>query len=1394
MHAIGTRSQTLPDECSGNSITSRDPAPGHTSTRELLLLLSTRGIEVTCDGERLRIDARPGALDAELAELLRARNAELVSFLRQTRHAADDRPRELEESRRGPLAPTQRRLWLLDRMNAHPSVYNVPYAFVWDGPLVLSALQASLRTLFERHDALRMRVVEAGAEVCVEVTEATRFAAEVIDLSSEPDTLNRRLEEEATRPFDLVRDRLFRALLFRLAPERHVLLLNVHHFVCDGSSLEILLDELSIAYAAHARGADPSLPPLTSSFVQHARRQLARIESDQSKAELRSSADRLRGIEPLALPADRPRPAVFSHRGASCFFTFSRALSDSIKAVARQLGATPYLVVLAAYQLLLCRYSGQRDLVVAIPIAGRGVEDKSLVGFFARTVVLRTELGGSPSFRELVARVKASRLAAFASEHVPFEQLVEVLDAARDRSRTPIFQALFSLEEARQRTDPLTGRPFRRLPLGNGGAKTELTLVMQHDGDQFSGELEYSSDLFDRSSMERLLKNFETLLESVTRDPQRPASRAQLLHHDELSALERINETARPLPPVGGFYELIRAQARAAPDRVAIVDQDGTLSYGELERSSDAWALRVARLGAGRGARVGVAIGRSRRVLEVNLGVMKAGAAYVPLDTSFPRDRLAHMVRDAQLACIVVERAAVATLPEGVPLLIVEELEPEPIEAVAQPVENAPSDVAYIIYTSGSTGVPKGVEVLHGGVSNLLTSMSRVPGCGPDDRVLAVSTFSFDMCIAELYLPLVVGACTIIAPRSCAAEGETLARFIDQYGATLVQATPTTFKLLVEAGLPKQRFKAIGGGESFPSELARALSPSCPEVWNGYGPTETTVYTTFHRIDDPDQPVLIGRPIANAKVYVLDAEQQRVPLGVAGELYIGGAGVSAGYRNSAELTGARFLPDPFVGEPRATLYKTGDLVRMRADGLQYLGRADDQVKLRGYRIELGEIESALRAEESVEQAVVLVRELGPNDQRLTAYVTASEGKLICPRDLRAHLRKRLPSYMVPPLIVPLTALPMTASGKIDRNLLPDPRSSADHGANERPLPEYATERALLEIWQRVLATADIGVDDDFFALGGHSLLAVQLVRGINRTLHTRLSLGVVFEAPTIRAQAARIDRGEHGGGVSIVLLNPGGSREPLFCICGINLYQALATELAADRPVYGLYLPIEGELLERSSVELDANAMAGQYLEAIRSVQPHGPYHLAGVSFGGALAYEIARRMRESGEQVALVALLDTVLPSALPRVRQVARAAVSWARSNLSPLASVLDAAPLALKRVARGPSYSAEEVREQVEDDDSSARMAERTRRYQQAIASYERSMAPYDGDVLLVRALDHFRQLPGCAADYGWTKHVRGALEVCDLPGDHLGVLRMPHVQALSRLLAHKLGAVH
>jgi amino acid adenylation domain-containing protein len=1286
---------------------------------------------------------------------------------------------DVSEQDAAPLTPPQRRLWLLDRLQPACSAYSMPYALEIEGPLDELALCDSLAALVRRHDALRTEVFERDGEAYTRVVAHACCATEVVDVTDGYDALERLMHAEVLRPFDLTRAPLFRAKLYRLAAHRHVLFFNISHLVCDGWSIEVLLRELRALYALRRDGAGSPPPPLARSFSQCARREVELACGPLFEDALARTVERLRDIEPLDFPADRLRPALFRYAGAACDLVLSAQRVAAIRNLARAQGTTPQIVLLGAYILLLSRYSGQTDLTIGCPIAGRDqTELEAVVGFFARTLVVRTRVDPDESFADWLDEVREACFAAYEDELAPFERVVERLNPPRDRSRTPLFQALFSLQQIESRAALFAGARCvqRRLPAQ--GAKTDLTLLFEDDGSTVVGRLEYNIDLFAPETMARFVRNYLTLLDNVLADPERAVSRIGIVHGDELAQLERTHRGADAARRELAFVEIFAEQVRRTPDRVALIDQHGGLTYRELDASSDRWAARLRAENLGAGGRLGVALGRSRRMLEVTLGIWKVGAAYVPLDPTFPPARLAYMLEDSAVACIVSEQAfAHAFVMPGRRFLLAEQVEREPLPTSAPRTCGGADELAYIIYTSGSTGRPKGVEVTQSGLVNLLASMAREPGCGPDDRVLAVSTFSFDMCIAELYLPLTVGARTIIAPRTCAADGALLSQYIDRYGATLVQATPTTFHLLVQAGLPRQRFKAIAGGEVLSSSLARALGAACPEVWNGYGPTETTVYATFQRVIDSEAPVLIGQPVANVSLYVLDEHLQRVPFGVTGELYIGGAGVSRGYCNQPELTRMRFFSDraPFATNER--VYRTGDLVKMRPEGLEYVGRRDHQIKLRGYRIELGEIESALASHPAVRRAVVVVRPFGSDDRRLVAYV-ATGGEVIAPEILRSFLRSLLPAYMVPPHLVLMAELPLTQSGKVDRNRLPEPLCELFVDAKLGPSAEGELERVLLDLWKQVLGRSGIGPNDDFFALGGHSLLAVRLVHEINRALHTRLSLSVVFDSPTVREQAARIDCGEHGGGVSIVPLREGGNAEPLFCICGINLYQALARRLPADRPVYGLFLPIEERLFEQGAIELNVQEMARSYCAAVRSLQATGPYFLAGISFGGALAFEIARQLRAEGEAIGLLAALDTILPSAR-REALVPGPAMHALRA----VAAGARAARAWIERTTGGTSQRARA------DSDELTRSLSHTRMlgYQRALASYDRHVRTYDGDLVLVRA----RRTAGIglkyAADYGFRRHVRGRLIRLEHGGQHLDMLAEPGVAELAQLLA-------
>lgn len=1388
----------------GDVDTASSAGDSRTSTStpyELLLALRQQGIEVRSSPQGLLVRASPTALEAAThLRQLETRREEIRDFLGAVPHQARTARSRESKTRlrreplrvRAPLTHSQRRLWMLGRLSPESTAYNLPYAFRFRGQVSATAVERALVAVVGRHDALRASIVEDEQGPCLQVHSRDAFVVQTVDLRSAPERLDNLLAAEAVRPFRFEEPSLFRAMLVLLDHDELVLFFNLHHVVGDGWSIEVLLDELVRGIGEPSGIAEPPV-----GFVDFAAYEHARLLETDLTAELERASKRLAAAPPLELPTDHVRRAVLRYRGRTYRFVLEAPLVRCLREIARAESVTFYMLMLAAYKVLLARFSNQTDISVGSPIAGRhDPEVEQVIGFFANTIVQRTDLAGEPSFRELLQRVNASCLAAFEDQQLPFDRLVEVINPARDRSRTPIFQAMFTLQETHDRRHCVRGVELERMMVDSGGAKTDLTLLLEDDGSELVASLEYNSDLFEAKSIERMGRSFHALLSSIATDPAQPITRLSLLTGSEAAEIFSINETARALPPVFGFHELIERQVRNTPDRTAVIDDQGTLSYFELEAEASSWAARLYARGVRGGSRVGVSIGRSRMMLPVLLGVLKTGAAYVPLDPTFPKERLAYMVEDAGLRWVVTERALAANLPDGDYEKIVRDEASAQYDA-AEPAVIAAEDTAYVIYTSGSTGQPKGVQVPHRAVVNFLESMAREPGCTLNDRVVALTTLSFDIAVLELFLPLTVGAATVVASSTAAKDGAELARLVERHSATLLQATPATWRLLLESA-PSLRIKrAISGGEPFPVQLARELLPRCDEVWNGYGPTETTVYSTFFRVIDPEAPILIGRPIANTQVYVLDRHLAPVPDGVMGELYIGGDGVTTGYLNKPELTRERFLPNPFVSGPQQRMYRTGDLARLRENGVQFLGRADDQVKLRGYRIELGEIESVMSQDPAVAHCVVAVREFGPDDKRLVAYVVWAEDLDPNLERLQSRARQQLPDYMVPRHIVELKALPLMPNRKVDRKALPAPFELKEAGAQSGS-PGDATEELLATLWSKVLGVPEVGVDSDFFSLGGHSLLALQLLREINRACGTDWPLSMLFEATTVREQARIMNRGELGGKASVVPLAAGANplAPALFCICGINLYQNLAKRLGDDRSVYGVFLPIEEALLQGREVDLSVRDMSRDYVTAIRERQPRGPYHLVGVSFGGILAFEVAHQLVESGEEVGVLGLLDVMLdgsarlsPSTFTRrivqeargrsVRELLRAGMRLARSSIATIARSLPE--------ARPPAATHAALRHSDVD-------ALRLRSYRRAFAEYEPKMEPYSGEVLVFRAAGELRKFATreVAEDYGWSRFVRGVIRCHDVPGDHLGILSLPHVDALARLLRDYLSA--
>jgi amino acid adenylation domain-containing protein len=1089
---------------------------------DVLLSLRSLDIKVWADGDRLRVNAPKGRLTPELQRQLAECKGEILTYVRRVEAdaATADPPLQARGgSGPAPLTYAQEGLWLHDQLTPSSAAYNVPAAFPFSGQIDVGALERSLDELARRHEALRTTFRLIDGEPVQVVDPAGRIGLAVVDLRQRADledVARRLVAEEAARPFDLSRGPLCRATLLRTDDACSWLLVTLHHIIVDGWSLGVLIRELRALYEAHASGRAPALPTLPVQCADYAAWQRATLQGETLDRHV-GYWRRMLGDDPpaLELPTDRPRPAEPSLRGAVESFEIDRAVWEALTALSRRQGATLYMTLLAAFEVLLHRYSGQTDIVIGTPAANRGrVELENLIGLCANTLVLRTDLTGNPTFHDLLARVREVTLEAQAHQELPFELLVRALRPRRDPSRTPFFQVLFAFEKAR----------FSPLTVGTGASRYDLSLFLWEEPDRLSGMVEYSTDLFDAATVQRMVGHLRVVLDAVVSDPDCPIAELPLLtaaeRHRQLVAW---NATAAPVPECT-VHALVEAQAARTPDRIALGFGDQTCTYRALNERANRLARRLRTLGVGPNRLVGVCLERSPALVVALLAVLKAGGAYVPLDPAYPRGRLGLMIQDADLSLILTQsdlHDRVSGHAARTVCLDVDACDLGAESADDLPPLATPNDLAYTIYTSGSTGTPKGVQIEHRAVVNLLASMRREPGLGEQDILLALTTVSFDIAVLEIFLPLMVGARLVLAEQGCVADGGRLSKALAEAGATIMQATPVTWRLLLQAGWrPGPDFTALCGGEELPRDLAQQLLASGVRLWNMYGPTETTVWSALQRVEAADGAIPIGRPIANTSIVLLDRHGQPVPVGVPGELHIGGLGLARGYRNRPDLTAEKLIANPFESVPGARLYKTGDLARYRADGtIELIGRLDRQVKLRGYRIELGEIEAAVGQHPAVHQAVVAVREDTPGDRRLTAYVVPS-----APIDppsaasLRHFLQDRLPAYMVPSAFVTLSELPLTPNGKIDRAALP---SLIQQPPEEGFVaPRTPLERRLAEIFSQVLGVGQVGIGDNFFDLGGHSLLAVQVVSRARDAFGLDVPVHALFETPTVEGLAS----------------------------------------------------------------------------------------------------------------------------------------------------------------------------------------------------------------------------------------------------------------------------------
>jgi amino acid adenylation domain-containing protein len=1197
----------------------------------------------------------------------------------------------------------QQRMWFLHQLDPASIAYNVNSLYAVSGELDMEALQHSLNDLVARHESLRTTLaMEPGSRLVqiVAVTASVRIATANFELLAPDDARERgrqMIRNDASRPFDLQRGPLLRVSVLRFTPEYHVLMIGMHHIITDAWSMDVFLRELSKLYAGHRSGVPAQLENASLQYADYATWQDEWMNFGVLEELLFYWQEKMRGAPPeLRLITDRVSNLRQISKSGELTFRLDKNLTEAAKRFADQSRATLFMVLLAGFKALLCRYSDQDDIVIGTPVANRASKDlESLVGFFVNTLVLRTDLSGDPSFSEIVNRVRGVTLGGLANQRLPLERLIERLEPDRRWTRSPLFRAMFVMQNGPQHRFELDGLKTEPLPIASVEAKFDLTFAIGEGEEGLEGSIVYNADIFDRATIEQMSDCFGLLLKAALDQPRAALSTLPLLEDDDREMLRSWGQGESAPEAVTDVCSRFEMHALGDPNAIAVEQDDRSIGYADL----DAWAQRIAhRLrekGIGSGDVVALALDRSIETAAGMLGVLKAGAAFLPMDMSHPSERLDFIIEDASVRTVLVHGSQIKehSFPDcecieidqsalGVP-----EIE-QSASGVPKVNTGSAADAAYVLYTSGSTGRPKGVKVSRGALANLADWYGRTLDIGPASRCSQVAGAMFDASMVEWWGALVHGASVRVVDDVTRMSPAALIRWIDEHAITHAFAPTPMAQVMMAESWPEGvglRALLVGG-----DRLVSAPPVGLPfAVYNAYGPTEATVITTLGRVEPASSNGLtphIGRPIQGVEVRVLDGAGNPVPLGIVGELYIGGAGLADGYVNRPTMTNEAFIVDPEDPQGRNRLYRTGDRVRFRRDrNLEFVGRLDDQVKIRGYRIELGEIQSVLQELQGVRQACVVMREDVPGDRRLVGYVVPDEdAEGAGPDAWISGLRARLPQYMVPASVVSLEQLPLNRNGKVDAKALPSPLAEHFGSENEIVPPSDFVEKELVAIWEDILNYSPASLHHNFFKYGGHSLSALSLRSLIESRLGVSIELFELFENGTILhlANHVRSMRGAHGLIVEEPLqrkasvssrgswltrwtgrllrrspqrrsphrvdpanllkeLSRDGAGRPVFLVQaatgGVLCYASLVSSMKGDRPIYGLNAP--GEILaEPISVE----SMAELYIQAIKRVQPQGPYTLGGWSLGGVTAYEIARKLSEAGDSIELVAMLDS--------------------------------------------------------------------------------------------------------------------------------------------------------
>jgi amino acid adenylation domain-containing protein len=1352
-----------------------------------------------------------------LGTLSPAKLALLEFKLKKSRRAMTQSIPRAADRASAPLSHSQQGLWVLNRLMPGSSIYHTPTAARLAGPLDVAALKQALDFIVARHQTLRTTFSLVDGTPRQLIQDQLSLELPLVDLSELPEAereaeTQRRLKQEAMRPFDLSRGPLIRAILLRLTSSDHILLVTMHHIVTDGWSVGVFHEELTALYEAFSAGKPSPLNELPIQYADYAQWQRQSFEGARYESQLSYWKQQFATLPPvLELPTDHPRPnaqAYREFRGAHHEITLSKQLTSELKLFCQKENVTLFMTLLTAYQLLLCRYTGEEDIVVGTPIAGRSLpETEDLIGLFINTLALRTSLAGNPTGRELLRCVKETALGGYANQDVPFEQLVKELQPDRSLAHNPLFQVMFVLQSEELRPLQLSELNVKHFRVGNTMANFDLTLdIVERDG-QLVCLFESNADLFEAETIARMMSHFQNLLAALVANPEQRISHLPLLSDAERrQLLIEWNNTKTDYPAHRCIQELFELQVESAPDAVALICEDRQVTYRELNSQANQLAHYLKKRGVGPDTRVAICLERSPEMIVALLGILKAGGAYVPLDPDYPQARLKFMLEDARVPVLLTQQGLLQNLPtNAAEVICIDELR----EQIARESQDNPQivttadNLAYVMYTSGSEGKPKGVAVRHRNVVRLVKA-TNYASFSADEVFLQFAPVSFDAATFEIWGSLLNGARLALMPPTKVSLQE-LGLALKRYRVTTLWLTAGLFNLMVENHLDDLRGlrQLLAGGDVLSVPHVRRVVEELPDcrLINGYGPTENTTFTCCYPLDDlakVNGSVPIGYPISNTSVYILDLWMNPAPIGVPGELYIGGDGLAHGYLDRPELNAERFVRDPFSTVPGTRLYKTGDLVRYRATGeIEFIGRIDNQVKVRGFRVELGEIEGALAEHPSVREAVVVARK-DEGDKHLVAFVTPREDRELICDELRGFLQERLPNHMVPSVFVPLESMPLTPIGKVDRRALPSTNGFKPNSAEGFAAPGDELELKLTRIWEKVLNVRPIGIDDNFFELGGHSLLAVRLFAQIEKSFGKNLPLATLFSAPTVKQLARALrDEGWPTTWSSLAPIQTGGSRPPFFCVhaAGGNVleYRDLARALGSDQPFYGLQAKgLDGKQEPLTTIK----EMAAHYIEEMREVQPEGPYLIGGRSSGGTIAFEMACQLSAGGQEVALLALLDTypagyfkLLPGSGTLRQRVSRYAKTLEShgDNLRQLRASEKVGYLVNKL-----RYAPEKIKHKL---------------YRRAYRIYKRVGRPlppvlknieeinftavkdyvpqtYSGDVTLFLASD-------LTADYdlrdGWRELVEGRIDTIEISGNHINIIKGEHVRALAEKLS-------